>query len=228
MACAGDTLAEELPTGATFEELCEGSPCGATAAGTADEDRTGLSNSGDESSSKASDVTGGGDASGGAVGPSEAAAAETAASSGGEAAGSHEAPPVPTTLKGKIALLKEEQRALRASSKAKTREIRNTERKSKRLKAKVGCLTDEDLNEVLRARAEAKAMASAKAKAGPTGGTTPGQSRSPALRPTPTAKATAGPGSPSGLKRPADRDAVASPDLTGLRQRLESRTAGAA
>ena len=61
--------------------------------------------------------------------------------------------------------LKEEQRALRASNKAKTREIRNAERRSKRLKEKVGGLTDEDLNEVLRARTEAKAVASPKAGA---------------------------------------------------------------
>ena len=73
--------------------------------------------------------------------------------------------------------LKEEQRALRASNKAKTREIRNAERRSKRLKEKVGGLTDEDLNEVLRARAEAKAVASpkagARAKASPKGGASP-------------------------------------------------------
>ena len=69
---------------------------------------------------------------------------------------------------------KEEQRALRASNIAKTREIRNAERRSKRLKEKVGGLTDEDLNEVLRARAEAQAVASpkagARAKASPKGG----------------------------------------------------------
>ena len=62
-------------------------------------------------------------------------------------------------MKARNALLKEEQRRLRATSKAKTREIRNAERRSKRLKMKVGGLTDEDLNEVLRAGAEAKAAA---------------------------------------------------------------------
>ena len=68
-------------------------------------------------------------------------------------------------MREKILALKKEQRALRASNKAKTREIRNAERRSKRLKAKVGGLTDEDLNEVLRARAEAKALATPKAEA---------------------------------------------------------------
>ena len=56
-------------------------------------------------------------------------------------------------------MLKEEQKQLRATSKAKTREIRNAERRSKRLKAKVGGVTDDDLVEVLRARAEGKAAA---------------------------------------------------------------------
>ena len=73
--------------------------------------------------------------------------------------------------------LKEEQRALRASNIAKTREIRNAERRSKHLKEQVGGLTDEDLNEVLRARAEAQAVASpkagARAKASPKGGASP-------------------------------------------------------
>ena len=65
------------------------------------------------------------------------------------------------TMKARIAMLKEEQKQLRATSKAKTREIRNAERRSKRLKAKVGGggVTDDDLIEVLRVRAEAKATA---------------------------------------------------------------------
>ena len=53
-------------------------------------------------------------------------------------------------------MLREEQKQLRATNKAKTREIRNAERRCKRLKEKVGTLTDEDLVEVLRSRAEAK------------------------------------------------------------------------
>ena len=226
MASAGERLAAERSAGAASEELREGSPCSAAPEGTGEGDRAALCNSGDESSSKASDVSGGGEASGGAVCPPETAAAQTAASASGEAAGSHEAPPVPLTLKGRIALLKEEQRALRASSKAKTREIRNTERKSKRLKAKVGCLTDEDLNEVLRARAEAKAVVSAKAKAAPTGAATAGQSRSPALKRPLTAKEMGGAGYTPGLKRRAERG-TASPDPAGLRERLERRRAEA-
>ena len=87
----------------------------------------------------------------------------------------------------------------------------------------MGCLTDEDLNEVLRARAEAKAVVAAKAKAVPTGGDTAGQSRSPALRRSLTAKEMGGAGVTPGLRRRAERDSAGSPDPIGLRQRLESR-----
>ena len=83
-------------------------------------------------------------------------------------------------MKARIALLKEEQKQLRAYNKAKTREIRNAERRSKRLKMKVGGLTDEDLNEVLRARAEAKAAA-AKPAGGDGRASTGGESRSSPL-----------------------------------------------
>ena len=93
----------------------------------------------------------------GAVRPTTGAAIEASTGSGWSASGA----PAPT-MREKILALKEEQRVLRASNKAKTREIRNAERRSKRLKEKVGGLTDEDLNEVLRARAEAKAMAAPK------------------------------------------------------------------
>ena len=68
------------------------------------------------------------------------------------------------TMKGKIFQLKEEQHKLRTENKAKSREIRNTERRHKRLKTDIGGPADDDLNEVLRARAEAK-PASAKAGA---------------------------------------------------------------
>ena len=75
--------------------------------------------------------------------------------------------------------MREEQKQLRATSKAKTREIRNAERRCKRLKEKVGGLTDQDLVEVLRARAEAKS-ASAKPRnpTAPTGQ----ESRSPPFK----------------------------------------------
>ena len=55
--------------------------------------------------------------------------------------------------------LKEAQRKLREENKIKTKEIRNAQRRSNRLKSKVGGLTDDDLNAVLRMRAEAKAQA---------------------------------------------------------------------
>ena len=75
-------------------------------------------------------------------------------------------------------MLKEEQKQLRATSKAKTREIRNAERRSKRLKTKVGGLTDDDLVEVLRARAEAK-HAAGKQAVSARGASGEGESRSP-------------------------------------------------
>ena len=102
----------------------------------------------------------------GAVRPASAAAPEAPSGSGGSASGSAapKAAPAPT-MREKILALKEEQRALRASSKAKTREIRNAGRRIKRLKDKVGGLADEDLSEVLRACAEAKALAAPKAEA---------------------------------------------------------------
>ena len=78
-------------------------------------------------------------------------------------------------------MMREEQRQLRATSKAKTREIRNAERRSKRLKEKVGGLTDEDLVEVLRARAEAK-TASARPAGARTQAPTGEESRSPPFK----------------------------------------------
>ena len=82
-------------------------------------------------------------------------------------------------------MLREEQRQLRATSKAKTREIRNAERRCKRLKEKVGTLSDQDVVEVLRARAEAKAGSGQPAErraSAPSGG----ESRSPPLKRTVT------------------------------------------
>ena len=101
----------------------------------------------------------------GADRPTSTTAVEAASGSGGPSTGPVAPARAPTlTMKEKILALKEEQRQIRASNKAKTREIRNAERRSKRLKDKVGGLTDEDLNEVLRARAEAKAIAAPKSK----------------------------------------------------------------
>ena len=95
-----------------------------------------------------------------------AASEENTLGASGSASGDPAPPPQASpamTMKGKILQLKEEQRKLRTENKAKSCEIRNTERCSKRLKTKVVGLTDDDLNEVLRARTEAKAAA---AKAG--------------------------------------------------------------
>lgn len=117
----------------------------------------------------------------GAARPSEAAAAPSAAASSGTAAGIIAAAPATPTMKTRIAALREEQRKLRATSKAKTREIRNAERRAKRLKDKVGTLTDEDLVEVLRSRAEAKA-ASPQAAGGTTEAPSGQESRSPPLK----------------------------------------------
>ena len=95
----------------------------------------------------------------GAARPSDTADAPWPPRSSATAAGSAAPEDPRPTMKARIAMLKEEQKQLRATSKAKTREIRNAERRSKRLKAKVGGVTDDDLVEVLRARAEAKAAA---------------------------------------------------------------------
>ena len=102
----------------------------------------------------------------GAARPASGSAAEAPFVADGSASGSAAPKIAPApTMREKILALKEEQRTLRASNKAKTREIRNAERRSKRLRDKVGGLTDDDLNEVLRARAEAKALAVPKAEA---------------------------------------------------------------
>ena len=103
-------------------------------------------------------------ASGSSIGPSASVAAAS-----------------PVTLKMKIQQMKEDQRALRLAGKTKARDIRNAERRSKRLKNRSEALTDADLNEVLRARAEAKAnvgKGKAKAKSKAAGD----QSRSPGLK----------------------------------------------
>ena len=111
----------------------------------------------------------------GADRPTMATAAEASLGANGSASGAaaHAIASAPT-MRENILALREEQRALRAINKAKTREIRNAERRSKHLQEQIGGLTDEDLNEVLRARAEAQAVASpkagARAKASPKGG----------------------------------------------------------
>ena len=111
----------------------------------------------------------------GADRPTTATAVEASPGASGSASGAAALPIASApTMRENILALREEQRALRAINKAKTWEIRNAERRSKLLKEKAGGLTDEDLNEVLCARAEAKAVASpktgARAKASPKGG----------------------------------------------------------
>ena len=101
-------------------------------------------------------------ASDGATRPSEGGTFQVQGVSSGSASGHAfpiKAPPPEPTMRTKILALKEEQRKLRAENKIKTKEIRNAQRRSNRLKSKVGSLTDDDLNEVLRMRAEAKAQA---------------------------------------------------------------------
>ena len=60
----------------------------------------------------------------------------------------------PMTMRTNILQLKEAQKKLREENNKYAREVRNTERRSKRLKTRVLGLSDADLNEVLRARAE--------------------------------------------------------------------------
>ena len=67
------------------------------------------------------------------------------------------------TIREHIEKLKGEQKALKAEAKKRSRDIRNAERRSKRLKGKVSGLTDKDLDEILRIRADAKAAAAQRA-----------------------------------------------------------------
>ena len=89
-----------------------------------------------------------------AVGSAESS---RAAASGGPTAGIAAASP-PVTMRQKIAALKDAQKLLREDSKRCARDIRNAERRSKRLKTRVAGLTDSDLSEVLSARAEKVAL----------------------------------------------------------------------
>ena len=183
MAARGDALFDEHDeAGEAVEELTEGSfedgaarPCEA-----ADAEVPGAAPAAIDDA-HGSVGEGNGNSSDGAARPCEAATATAPPGSCGAASGSSAPNPPPLTMKGRIFLLKEEQKQLRATSKAKTREIRNAERRSKRLKGKVGGLTDEDLNEVLRARAEAKGAA-AKHAATASRATAKGESRSSPLK----------------------------------------------
>ena len=86
----------------------------------------------------------------------------------GSAAGAPARPSEPpATIREQIEKLKSEQKALKAEAKKRSRDIRNAERRSKRLKGKVGGLTDRDLDEILRIRADAKAAAAQRAPARP-------------------------------------------------------------
>ena len=92
------------------------------------------------------------------------AAAATSPAASGQAAGSTAGSSSGTvSIRDQIDKLKEEQRVLKAANKDKVRHIRNAERRSKRLKGKVAGLTDEDISEVLRIRAESKAVAQCRA-----------------------------------------------------------------
>jgi ribosomal protein L12E/L44/L45/RPP1/RPP2 len=174
MASAAEQQCAPAPTSNTLQELAEGTQAdGGLSDASGGRGASPSPDLDDEQQRRQCGVL---DGSAAAVDGADRPTAATAAEASPGASGSASGAPAPSiasspTMKEKILALKEEQRALRASNKAKTREIRNAERRSKRLKTKVGGLTDEDLNEVLRARAEAKAVASpkagAKAKASP-------------------------------------------------------------
>ena len=69
-------------------------------------------------------------------------------------------PPQPvarSVIKSAIEKLKEEQRKLADEKKSVNKDLRNMQRRKKRLRVKVQNLTDEDLVEVLRQRSESKA-----------------------------------------------------------------------
>ena len=107
----------------------------------------------DDHAAAAADILAGADRPATDVGP----AASDAAASSGQAAGIAAGPPVPT-MRQRIAALKEAQRLLKEDGKRVTKDIRNAERRSKRLKTRVQGLTDSDLSEVLSARAEQVAL----------------------------------------------------------------------
>ena len=157
--CGDDLFVEHDEAGQAVEELAEasGEDARANASSAAADVAEAAAAAIDDAHGRVGE--GNGSASDGAARPSQAAAATSPAGSSGTASGSSASDLGGLTMKARIAALKEEQRRLRATNKAKTREIRNAERRSKRLKMKVGGLTDEDLNQVLRARAEAKAVA---------------------------------------------------------------------
>ena len=179
MECAAEQICEEVLAPESIQELTEGtSSARLSESATAEGDATPRSGIGDRDSTteehSCPDSAALGD---GAARPAESAATSAASASSGSASGDRAAEPAAPalTMRANILQLKQEQRELRASNKAKTREIRNTERRSKRLKSRVGGITDEDLNEVLRARAEAKAAAAipkAAAKSRSSGGRT--------------------------------------------------------
>ena len=73
-------------------------------------------------------------------------------------AGSAAAEEGPGTLRAKILMLKKEQAELKRARKQGQKELRNLERKRKRLSQKAKLLSDEDLLQVLSLRREAKAM----------------------------------------------------------------------
>jgi hypothetical protein len=90
------------------------------------------------------------------VGEQEEAASGLDAKHG--SAGSAAAEEGPGTLRAKILMLKKEQADLKRARKQGQKELRNLERKRKRLSQKAKLLSDEDLLQVLSLRREAKAM----------------------------------------------------------------------
>ena len=110
-----------------------------------------------------------------AIGSAESGAAASSGQTVGIAAES-----APITMRQKIAALKDAQKQLREDSKRCQRDIRNAERRSKRLKSRVAGLTDSDLSEVLSARAEKVALdALRKGQVSSQGGGSQRSSRSP-------------------------------------------------
>ena len=88
-------------------------------------------------------------------------------------------------MRARIAELKAEQKKIREENQKCARDIRNAERRSRRLRTRVMGLTDRDLNEVILARAEKAAIdlkRKSEAKASP--GRPKRLSRSPAAQET--------------------------------------------
>ena len=121
-------------------------------------DRSPASTAGSQSSHATSAVSSGTDAAG----------ASASASSGGQAivsAEERERGPPASSITSRISAMKAEQQAQVVARRALAREIKNEERKKRRLRDKAQKLSDSELLQVLRLREDTRALSAARAAA---------------------------------------------------------------